>query len=187
MVFKLLRHSLWLCSLPPLHDHNRRKIICVSRCIMCCSYNAHCRLSYFYLGCVEGKMTRKTACSSFKERLILTTRAESCPGWEGWQHTCILTYYNFIIYLLTSGTNTSVPGLTSILIFISLPPILTTSKTNFNGCVEELENMPQENKPKRLKRQAQKSSGTIKLYVNLYDLGGTDNLGFKYIHMWPHR
>lgn len=47
--------------------------------------------------------------------------------------------------------------------------------------------MPQENKPKRLKRQAQKSSGTIKFYVNLYDLGGTDNLGFKYIHMWPHR
>lgn len=54
----------------------------VKQCIMRCSYNTHCGLSYFYLGFGEGKMTRKTTCSSFKERLSHLLQEQSAAQGE---------------------------------------------------------------------------------------------------------
>lgn len=106
------------------------------------------------------------------ETLTPFARAESCPGTEGWQHTSILARYNFIIYFLTSGTNTSALRVMWILISISLSSPLAPSKTKSNVCVEKLENMPKGSKPKGLKGSP-KSELEQSNVCKSYDLGGT--------------
>lgn len=65
----------------------------------------------------------------------------SCKGKEGWQHTCTLVCYNFIIYFLGIGTNTSALEVNSDF------PLPTLCKMDSNGYAGKPENTSHVSKP----------------------------------------